>query len=96
MNASWEPVPASAGARPGPSIFNGKTLPDLIDPFVERIESGVKGPVVKVENIPACQKAENPVVSFHVDQDLLNRMTDKDNDVPQKFHRTPRFEKMAF
>jgi hypothetical protein len=70
-----------------PSIFNGKTFPDFIDPLVQRVKSCVKTSVVKVKYISGCQKSENPVVSFHVDQYLLNRVTDKNNNVPQDVHR---------
>jgi hypothetical protein len=79
--------------HPHASIFDGETFPDFIDSLVERIEPRVNGPVVKVKYIPAGQKPENPVVSFHVDQYLLNRVSDGNNNVPHEFHRIPHFEK---
>ena len=77
-----------------PSIFNGETLPDFIYSLVQRIKSGVKTSVVKVKYISGCQKSENPVVSFHVDQYLLDRVTDKNNNVPQDVHRIFPLEKV--
>jgi hypothetical protein len=76
--------------RTNRSIFDGETLPDLIDPLVKRIEASVKASVVKIKNIAASQESENPVVSFHIDQHLLDRMTHKNNNVPQGVHRIPR------
>src|SRR6266436_8917243 len=83
-------------SQPNPSIFNGETFPDFIYSLVERIKSGVKASVVKVKDVPACEKSENPVVSFHVDEYLLDRATDRNNKVPQNVHSTPRSEKMIF
>src|SRR3979409_1279127 len=80
--------------QPSPSIFGGQTLPDFIHPLVQRIKSCVKASVVKVKYIPTCQKSENPVVSFHVDQYLLNRVTDPNNNVPQDVHRIFPLEKV--
>jgi len=73
-----------------PSIFNGETLPDFIHPLVQRIKPGVKASVVKVKYVPDCEKSENPVVSFHVNEYLLDRVTDRNNNVPQNVHRIPR------
>ena len=73
-----------------PSIFNGETFPDFIYSLVQRIKSGVKASVVKVEYVPACEKSENPVVGFHVDQYLLDRVTDRNSNLPQNVHRIPR------
>jgi len=42
-----------------PSILDGETLPDFIDPFVECVEACVKASVVKVEDISHDQKPEN-------------------------------------
>jgi hypothetical protein len=81
---------------PRPSIFNGEAFPDFIDPLVEGIEPCVQAPVVKIEYVPACQKSENPVVTFHVDEHLLDRVTDRNNNVPQNVHCIPRFDKMTF
>ncbi len=80
--------------QPNPSIFDGESLPDFIHTLVQRIESCVKASVVKVKYISTCEKSENPVVSFHVDQYLLNPVTDKNNNVPQHVHRIPPLEKM--
>jgi hypothetical protein len=79
-----------------PSIFNGETFPDFIYSLVQRIKSGVKASVVKVKDIPACEKSENPVMTFDVDEYLLDRTTDKNNNVPQNVHRIPRSQKMTF
>jgi hypothetical protein len=76
-----------------PSIFDGEAFPDFIDALVERIEARVNGPVVKVENIPSGQKSENPVMGFHVDEYLFNRVTDGNNNVP---HDVPQFRKKRF
>jgi len=81
-------------SQPTPSIFNGKTLPDFIHPLVKRIKPGVKGSVVKVKYVPDCEKSENPVVSFHVNEYLLDRVTDKNNNVPQDVHRIFPLEKV--
>jgi hypothetical protein len=56
----------------------------------------MKASVVKVKDVPACEKSENPVVIFHVDEYLLDRATDKNKNVPQNVHRIPRSEKMIF
>ena len=62
------------GVRPNRSVFDGQTLPDLVDPLVQRVEPGVKASVLQVEDISGRQKSENPVVTFDVDDDLLGRM----------------------
>jgi hypothetical protein len=36
------------------------------------------------------------VVTFHVDEHLLDRVTDRNNNVPQNVHCIPRFDKMTF
>jgi hypothetical protein len=82
-------------SQANPSIFNGETFPDFIYSLVQRIKSGVKASVVEVKDIPACEKSENPVVTFHVDEYLLDRATDRNNNVPQNVHRTPRSQKMT-
>jgi hypothetical protein len=73
-----------------PSIFDGEAFPDFIDPLVEGIEPCVQASVVKVEYVPAGQKSENPVMRFHIEQHLLDRMTDSNYNVPQDVHRIPR------
>jgi hypothetical protein len=75
---------------PTSSVFNRQALPDFVDPLVERIEPGVKGPVVKVEDVASGEKSENPVMAFHVHEYQLDRVTDRNNDVPQNVHRIPR------
>jgi hypothetical protein len=85
----------AAAAGFGPSILDGEAFPDFVDPLVERVEAGVNAPVVKVEDISQDQKSEDPVVTFDVDQHLLDRVTDRNNSVPQNVHRIPRFEKMT-
>src|SRR6266849_8913645 len=81
-------------AQPAPSILDGETLPDFIDPFVKCVEACVKASVVKVEYVSHDQKSENPVVSFHVDQHLLDHVTDGDNNFPQDVHRVPHFREI--
>jgi hypothetical protein len=71
------------------SIFDGETLPDFIDPFLERVQARVKASIVKVKYIAAGQEPENPMVSFDVDEHLLDRVTDKNQNVPQNIHRIP-------
>jgi hypothetical protein len=78
-----------------PSIFNGQTLSDFIDPLVERIEAGMKASVLQVENIAKAQKSENPVVTFHIDEHLLDRVTGRSENTPQSVHRIPRLENMT-
>jgi hypothetical protein len=56
----------------------------------------VKASIVKVEYVPACEKSENPVVGFHIDQYLLDRVTDRNSNIPQNVHRIPPLEKMIF
>jgi hypothetical protein len=56
----------------------------------------VKASVVKVEYVPACENSENPVVGFHIDQHLLDRVTDRNSNLPQNVHRIPPLEKMIF
>jgi hypothetical protein len=87
---AYEAWPVAADFGPGPSIFNGEALPDFIDPPVEGIEPCVQASVVKVEYVPAGQKSENPVMRFHIEQHLLDRMTDSNYNVPQDVHRIPR------
>ena len=88
--------PDTIWTSPNPSIFNGETFPDFVHPLVQRIEPCVKASVVKIKNIAASQESENPVVSFHVNEYLLDRVTDKDNNVPQNVHRIHPLEKMIF
>src|SRR3981081_2458390 len=91
MKSVLQGRPAGRRFQPGPSVFDGEAFPDFIDPLVERLEQGVKHSVVQVKYVPAGQKAENPVMGFHVEEYLLNRMTDSNNNVPQDVHRTPHF-----
>jgi hypothetical protein len=93
MKTSCKAVLPAARFQPGPSIFDGEAFPDFIDPLVERIESRVKASVVQIKYVPAGQKSENPVMAFHVEEYLLNRMTDRNNNVPQNVHRTPRLKR---
>jgi hypothetical protein len=81
--------------QPGPSIFDGETFPDFIDPLFQGIEPGVKSPLVKAKNVTEGQKSENPVVAFHVNQYLLDRVTDGDSNAQQNIHRLPHSEKMT-
>ncbi len=56
----------------------------------------MKRSVVKVEDIPGCEKSENPMVGFHVNQYLLNRVADRNNNEQQNVHHIPPLEKMTF
>jgi hypothetical protein len=87
LDEDQTPGPGGRRFQPSPSIFNGETFPDFIDPFLERIQPRVKASVVKVKYVAAGQKSENPVVSFDVDQHLLGRVTDSNQNVPQDVHR---------
>jgi hypothetical protein len=80
---------AGRRGQPDPSIFNREPLPDFIDPFFKRIEPRVNAPIVKVKYVGRGQKSENPMVRFDVDERLLNRVTDKNYNVPQHVHRIP-------
>jgi hypothetical protein len=70
-----------------PSQLDRQPLPDFVHPLFKRVESGVKIPVVKVEDVPQRDKPENPVVTFHVKQHLLDAMRHGDNRIQQKVHR---------
>jgi hypothetical protein len=74
-----------------PSIFDGETLPDFIDPLVERIEPRVQASVLKIKKIADRQKPEKPVVAFDVDDHLFDRVTDGNDDVPHGVHHVPPF-----
>jgi hypothetical protein len=69
------------------SIRDGKTFPDFIDTLFQRIKSGVQAFVVKVEQISDDGKSKNPVMRFHVNQNLVRRMPHRGNDAQQEFHR---------
>ena len=90
MRAGQSGIGRRHDAWPNRSIFDGETLPDFIDPPVEGIEPCVQASVVKVEYVPASQKSENPVMRFHIEQHLLDGMTDSNYNVPQDVHRIPR------
>jgi hypothetical protein len=80
-------VPYRSRMRPGdrgpsgrsfssdPSKLKGQTFPDFVHPLFKRVESGVKGFIVKVKYVAQHEKSEKPVVTFHVEQHLLNRVT---------------------
>jgi hypothetical protein len=61
------------------SIRDGKTFPDFIDTLFQRIKSGVQAFVVKVEQISDDGKSKNPVMRFHVNQNLVRRMPHRGN-----------------
>jgi hypothetical protein len=71
------PLPV-AGSGP-PSKLKGQTFPDFVHSLFKRIESGMKGFIVKVKYVAQHEKSEKPVVTFHVEQHLLNRVTYGDN-----------------
>jgi hypothetical protein len=78
---------APAEGQPRRSIFDRETFADFIDPLVEGIEARMDAAVVKIEDVSTGQESEDPVVRFHVVEDLLDRVTDGNNNVPQDFHR---------
>ena len=80
----------------GPSILDGETLADFVDPPVERVEARMNGAVVKVKYISAREKSQNPVVRFHVGEHLLDPVAHGNNTVPQDVHRTPPQKKIMF
>src|ERR1700722_17407454 len=45
---------------------------------------------MKIEDVAQGQKNEKPVVGLDVDEYQLNRVTDRNNNVPQNVHRIPR------
>jgi hypothetical protein len=47
-----------------PSVITSKAPPDLINPFIERIKSGMKALVVKVEYIANHENPKKPVVTL--------------------------------
>jgi hypothetical protein len=72
-------APSGRGFSSDPSKLKGQTFPDFVHPLFKRVESGVKASIVKVKYVAQHEKSENPVVTFHVEQHLLNRVTYGDN-----------------
>jgi hypothetical protein len=62
-----------------PLKLNRQPFPDFVHPLFKRVKSGVKVPVVKVKYVPQRDKSENPVMTFHVEQHLLDAMTNGDS-----------------
>jgi hypothetical protein len=50
----------------------------------------MKATVVKIENIPAGKKSEDPVVRLDIDQHRLDRVTDENKNTQHSVHRIPR------
>ena len=72
------------------SVTAGKTLSDFIKPFIERVKTGMKAVVVKVEYAADYDKAKEPVVTVQVAENLVGRTTDEDSEFPQGTHlKTP-------
>jgi hypothetical protein len=65
------------------SVTTGKAPPDLINPFFDRVKSGVKAFVVKVEYIANHYQPKKPVVMLQVPESLLSRTTDESNEAQQ-------------
>jgi hypothetical protein len=82
-------APSGRSFSSDPSKLNGQTFPDFVHPLFKRVESGVKGFIVKVKYVAQHEKSEKPVVTFHVEQHLLNRVTYGDNRIQQNVHRIP-------
>jgi hypothetical protein len=72
-------APSGRSFSSAPSKLNGQTFPDFVHPLFKRVESGVKGFIVKVKYVAQHEKSEKPVVTFHVEQHLLDRATYGDN-----------------
>jgi hypothetical protein len=77
-------------------MFGSEAPSDFVEPFIKRVEPGVKASIVEVKYIAKGCEAENPVVAFDVDEDLLDGVADKRQDTQQNVHRIPRSEKMSF
>src|SRR5258708_2796569 len=71
------------------SIFDGEPLPDFVDPLFERVEPGMQGAVVEIEDIAKGKQSENPVVAFDISQHRFDRMADKGDNAQQRVHVTP-------
>jgi hypothetical protein len=80
---------AGRGVSRDPSKLERQPFPDFVHPLFKRVESGVQVPVVKVKYVPQRDKSENPVVTFHIEQHLLDAMSHGDNRIQQKVHRIP-------
>jgi hypothetical protein len=70
-----------------PSKLDREPLPDFVHPLFKRVESGVQVPVVQIKYVPQRDKSENPVVTFHIEQHLLDAMRHGGNRIQQKVHR---------
>lgn len=55
------------------SVVASKALPDLIGSFLKRVKPGMKAFVVKAKYVANNQQAKNPVVTFQIPKNLLNR-----------------------
>jgi hypothetical protein len=72
--------------RASSSNIAGETLPDLVNPLVQRAESGLNASVVKAEQIEKQYKPEKPMVMRQVAKSLLRRTCDDVQDVQQDDH----------
>ena len=45
--------------------------------------------IVTVKYVGRGQKPENPIVRFDIDERLLDRVTDRNHNVPHHIHRIP-------
>jgi hypothetical protein len=54
------------------SMLKCQTLSDLVNPFFDRVKSGMHCSVVKIEYVSERHKTKNPMVSFHVAYRGLN------------------------
>jgi hypothetical protein len=77
---------APSWCEQAPSATAGKTLPDFIKPFIERVKSGMKAPVVKVKYIAGHDEAKEPVVTIQVTENLVGRTADENDEFPQDIH----------
>ena len=68
------------------STTAGKTLSDFIQPFIDRVKSGMKALVVYVKYGADHDEAKKPVVTIQVAKNLVGRTADEDNEFPQGTH----------
>src|SRR5262249_43322725 len=81
-------TPQRAVASASSSIFERQPLPDFINALLKRIEPGMQGSVVQIEDVTEGNEAENPVVGFHITQHRLDRVTDPGDNAQQRVHST--------
>ena len=71
---------------PPRSASASKTLSDFIEPFIDRVKSGVKAFVVQVKYIANYDEAKKPVMTLQVAESLLGRTADEGKESRQGTH----------